>query len=430
MAISNQVCNEQSREPSLIVMLTPDRKIDRRILLEADSLESSGWRVVIIAMPLDPGDKDTDARVVRVAAASPLSSVGNTVLRTNRWLRRRLPTNGRLIRAAKAFAWRYLKDQELFFTELFLKSVSDFCPSIVVAHDLPMLPVAVSINQRCGAKIVYDSHELFVEQEFSSREKKRWAEIEATYIGRCDAVITINPSIAGELEKRYGIRDVKVVYNAERAGIPPENKQVFHKAYGLAPETKVILYQGGLIAGRNLEALVRAMHFVRNPLLHLVIMGEGNCGSSLQKRAENLGLSGRVHFHRGVPQQELIAFSACADAGVIPYKANCLNNYYCTPNKLFEFIAAGVPIIASDLPEIRNLLMTNRIGLVGDMSSPEKAARLLDDFFSEPGRVREWKNQIMQARQRLCWEDKKIVEIFSSLRDSNRSSSCPAAASE
>jgi len=64
------------------------------------------------------------------------------------------------------------------------------------------------------------------------------------------------------------------------------------------------------------------------------------------------------------------------------------------------------------------------------MGSPEKAACLVDDFFSEPGRLQEWKNQIMQARQSICWEDRKIVEIFSSLRDSNPSPSCPAGASE
>jgi glycosyltransferase involved in cell wall biosynthesis len=430
MEISNQACNKSSREPSLIVMLTPDRKIDRRILLEADSLEAGGWRVVIIGMPLDPGNLDTDRRVLRVSGGDASVSVGNFVLLANHWFRRRLPINGRLIRAAKAFAWRCLIDQELFFRRLFSNAVSSFCPAIVVAHDLPMLPIAVSVSLRCGAKLVYDSHELYCEQEFSRRERRRWTEIESKYIGNCDAVITINPSIAGELEKRYGIRDVKVLYNAERAGDPPINRRLFHKVYGLSPETKVVLFQGGLIAGRNLDVLVRAMKSVRNPLVDLVVMGEGNLGSSLKKTADRLGLSGRVHFHPGVPQEDLLAFSACADAGVIPYQPNCLNNYYCTPNKLFEFIAAGVPILASDLPEIRNFLIPNRIGLVGDMSTPDTAACVIDDFFSDPGRLQGWKDQIMQVRQGIYWEDGKIVEIFASLPDSNRQSSSRGTALE
>jgi glycosyltransferase involved in cell wall biosynthesis len=418
MAISNQTLNDHPENSDLIVMLTADSKIDRRILLEADSLEAAGWRVIILAMPLDPGDKVDDPRIVRIDADGFSVSKENAVLLVYRRLRKRLPMNSRFMRAAKAFAWRYLEDQEFFFVKLFSNAISRFSPRIFVAHDLPMLPVAWLASKRCGAKLVYDSHELYCEQELPALERRRWVEIESKYVVDCDAVITVNASIARELERRYRIRDVNVIYNAERCEEEPTKKRIFNRTFGLAHERKIVLFQGGLYAGRNLEVLIRAMRHLRNPLLNLVLMGDGRLRISLENTVKKLRLSDRVHFHPAVPQKDLLAFSACADAGVIPYQPTCLNNYYCTPNKLFEYIAAGVPIIASDLPEIRNIVTTHRIGLVGDLSTPNSAAQLIEEFFSDQKLLEGWREQVMQARQHVCWgrEMEKIARIFSGLR--------------
>jgi glycosyltransferase involved in cell wall biosynthesis len=128
--------------------------------------------------------------------------------------------------------------------------------------------------------------------------------------------------------------------------------------FGLPVDKRIVLLQGGLSAGRNLEVLVDAMHYVKDPSVVLVVLGDGLLLRSLQKMAQQEGLAGRVYFHAAVPQNELLELTAAADAGVIPYQATCLNNHYCTPNKLFEFIAAGLPILATDLPEIRRLVET------------------------------------------------------------------------
>jgi len=405
--------HDRSAESGSIVMLTTDGKIDRRILLEADSLEAAGWEVTIIAMPLAPGEMDTDPRIVRIDADNLLSNRGNFFLHAYRWLRQRVPQSGWLMRKIKAIAWRYVVDQESFFVKLFSSATSRFSPDIFFAHDLAMLPVARLASQRSGAKLIYDSHELYSEQEFSAREKQRWTEIEAKHIRACDAVITVNPSIAKELERRYGLHGVNVIYNAERSRRSLERKGLFHRAFELSPDQKVILFQGGLLAGRNLEVLVEAMGHVRNPILNLVILGDGQLSAPLKRLVEKLGLSDRVHLHPAVPQEQLLAFTASADAGVIPYQPNCLNNYYCTPNKLFEFIAAGVPIVASDLPELRRMIQTHRIGLVGDMSTAEKTAQLIDDFFGDSERLQGWRRQTLMARQTVCWEEeeKKLISL-------------------
>ncbi len=399
-------------------MLTMDRKIDRRILLEADSLEENGWQVKIVAMMLDPGDVDSDPRVVRIGGETRIGSRNQFVLDAYRRVRQCMPMNNWLMRSIKSAAWRYAIDQEKFYLQLYSETAAHFSPTVFVAHDLPMLPVASVACKRCGAKLVYDSHELYSEQEFSSREKRRWAEIESKYISSCDAVITINPSIASELEQRYKINNVKIIYNAERVEALPINQHLFHKAFGIDPDQKILLFQGGLSAGRNLEVLVGAMRHVRHPQVDLVILGDGQLQNSIKKKAQRIGLTGRFHLHPAVPQKSLILFSASADIGVIPYQATCLNNHYSTPNKLFEYIAAGLPILANDLPEIRNIIDTHQIGFVGDMSTAEKAALLIDQGFSSAQRLEAWRNQVAQVRQLINWENEsiKLVEIFERFR--------------
>jgi glycosyltransferase involved in cell wall biosynthesis len=401
-----------------IVMLTPDRQVDRRILLEADTLEASGHSVKIIAMPSDSGTSEVDRRITRIGSEGQVAGTESMALHLYRWVRKFLPMDSAPMRFLKTLVWRYAFDQEAFYLDLFLPVASQFEAHVFMAHDLPVLPVAHALSRRCNAKLVYDSHELFSEQEFSNYEKRRWAKIETKYIRDCDAVITVNPSIANELEHRYGIQHVNVIYNAERTSDPPVKQALFHEAFGLPAGKKILLFQGGLSAGRNLEVLVEATGLVRNPYLNLVILGDGQLGDSLKNMVKARKLGDRVHFHPAVPQGDLLRYSACADAGIIPYQAICLNNYYCTPNKLFEFIAAGVPILASDLPEIRNLIETHRIGLVGDLSTTEKTAKQIDDFFSNPMRLKQWQDNVLRARQHVCWENesKKLVKIFDQLK--------------
>ena len=401
----------------MAVMLTPDRQIDRRILLQADSLEADGWDVTIVAMPLDAPAQD-DPRVVRIGSTTGVARRENLVLGAYRWVRSHLPMNGVAMRLLKRLAWRYLVDPELFYTRLFHAAAAQFSPRVFVANDLPMLPVARQVAQACGARLVYDSHELYCEQEFGEREKKRWAQIEARQIGACDAVITVNQSIATELERRYGLADVKVILNAERCERPPTRTRLFHERFALAADRRVLLFQGGLSAGRNLEVLVAAMALVQDPSVVLVFLGDGVLRQKLHAKSAAASIAGRVYFHAAVPQNELLGLTAAADAGIIPYQATCLNNYYCTPNKLFEFVAAGIPILASDLPEIRRLVVGQHIGMVGDMGSAQLLAFLIDGFFADPQRLRTWQDNLSIARKTICWEseEKKLVQIYRALR--------------
>lgn len=400
-----------------ILMLTADRQIDRRILLEAESLREADWDVVVLAMPAEKGGGADPVWVHRLDSQSQVSSKEHIILAAYRMIRQCLPMNGRLMSALKRIAWRYFVDQESFYTAFFIPAAYAYSPTVVVAHDLPMLPSASLVAQYCGAKLVYDSHELYCEQELSRRERARWRTVEQTLIGDCERVITVNQALAAELKNAYGLNHVSVVQNASLRRAVMTKARYFHQYYRLTEASKVLLYQGGVIAGRNLDVLVEAMEFVSASDVHLVILGDGILTARLQSIIRRRSLCGRVHLHAAVSQQDLPELTASADAGVIPYLANCLNNLYCTPNKLFEFIAAGVPVLASDLPEVARVIYRHSMGQVADFRSSESIARAIHQFFVEPDRLQQWRQNAAAASQEVCWEleGRKIVALYESL---------------
>lgn len=406
---------EEEGAPRSILMLTADRRIDRRILLEAETLEARGMRVTILAMPHEEEEAEQeDRRVVRVRKEEVGRRRESLVVDLYRWIRQRMAMNGRVMLWLKRIAWRWVVRPEEFYLQLFWRAATRYRPDVVVAHDLPMLPVAVRVAERCGARVVYDSHELYAEQEYTAREKRAWRELEGAYIQRADAVITVNRSIAEELTRRYGLSRVEVILNAERREPQPDKGTWLHERFGLPATRKILLLQGGITAGRNLETLVRAMGHVRNREVVLVLLGEGVLRQRLERIVKRLGLSERVFFGLLPVAAERRALTGSADGGIIPYQAECLNNYYCTPNKLFEYLGAGLPILATDLPELRRFVDGYGIGLIGDTSTPVSMAKMIDEFVGDEKRLAGWREQACATRERVHWEaeERRLVEIF------------------
>src|SRR5699024_9203182 len=134
---------------------------------------------------------------------------------------------------------------------------------------------------------------------------------------------------------------------------------------GIPQDSKVVLYQGGLAAGRGLDVCVRAAaEFPED--VHLIFIGKGRMREELQALAQELGVSDRVHWLPAVEPGELSAYTAAADVGLIPYQPVSRNNQYALPNKVFEYTGAGIPFVASDLPELRGIVEAARCGEVYD----------------------------------------------------------------
>ena len=393
-----------------VLVLTIDHQIDRRILNAVDTMESSGLSVNIQA----PFAADR--------SKPPAPVAGSYVRGIFRRLQQSLKANlqgpmgaeGLLfLRRVKFVSLNVLRQvhhqlrllffsNDRHFSKVFERNSEHVMPRLVIANDLPTLPYGVKIAKLHGVPLVYDSHELFTEQEFSPRDKKQWEIVEQKYIYNATSIITVNESIRDELRRRYNLAEVNVVMNAENpARKHPEN-------IGFADTKtlgrKVVLYQGGFSPGRFLTQLVQAGALISDPEALLVFLGSGSEEVEMVNTIKQHELQDRVLIHPAVPQEQLLNYTATAYLGVIPYKATCLNNKFATPNKMFEFVAAGLPFVGTELPEIAKIVNRYKIGLVGNTDTPQAMADLINTALEDKQRYQAWKKNMMIAQREVSWD--------------------------
>jgi glycosyltransferase involved in cell wall biosynthesis len=175
------------------------------------------------------------------------------------------------------------------------------------------------------------------------------ARLERGWARAADRVITVNQPYATELARRFDVTMPVIVMNCSYRFSPPTPQpRLFHERLGLAPDTRVVLYQGGFSVGRGVEQLMEAIRLV--PGAVLVVMGYGALEAEFRARAARPANQGRVHILSAVPPTELLDWVASADVVGVLFQHDTLNNYLSTPNKFLEAMAAGVPTVCSDHP--------------------------------------------------------------------------------
>jgi len=391
--------------PGTITMLVADAIIDRRVLLSARSLQQAGWAVTVIGMPY-PGPIDHDRRMFPEVTIERINPAAPT--------RPPARVQGLLNRVD---LWRQVFPGYLPFLELALLAPAE----IYVAHDLPVLASAATAAEALDATLLYDAHELFPEQRlFGADYAALLARTECELIHRSTLVTTVNSSIAAEISRRYAIELPEVILNAPATpvgGLPVRRTNLIRERLGLGLETKILLFQGGLSVNRNLETLVRAMAQVEREEVMLVLMGpDGDLLGKLQRIAGDLDLHHRrVHFLEAVRQDVLLSWTASADVGIIPYPPIDLNSRLCTPNKLFEFIVAGLPILANDLPELRRFVAENGFGENHPMDDPAMMALAIDNFFC--GDLQSYRAALQRRGAEFVWEvqGRRLVDLYRAL---------------
>lgn len=263
-----------------------------------------------------------------------------------------------------------------------------FDPHAVHCHDLNTMPIGHAYARRHpSCKVVFDSHELYEEQSLATPLQKRiYQGRQQYYSSRVDAFITINQSIADYLKKKYPkLPDPVLVRNATKPLTEPVIYDGrLHSKAGLPHERRILLYQGGFAARRGLDALVRSCVLLPADWC-LVMMGWGAFEPKLRQIAEEIDPEERsIRFIPPAPHAELVHWTCGGSLGVIPYENVCLNHWFCSPNKLWEYPIAGVPILASPFPEMRATIEKWDIGLfLRDPATPEGIAEVVEGLTDE-----------------------------------------------
>ena len=283
-------------------------------------------------------------------------------------------------------------------------------------HDLHTVPTAYKTAARTNSKVIYDAHELYTEMSgLKSIERKLYTIIERKYAPKVNAVITVNESIAAELKERYHLKvKPNIIFNCPEVSrnIIITKNDVLREKLNISKETKIVIYQGGFSRNRGLFNLIRSAKYINNGVV--VFMGWGRIEDDLKTEVKKLKLEDKVIFTPGVPQNELLNHSKSADLGVIPYQFVGLNNYYTSPNKLFEYINAGVPIAASDFPELKRVIDKYNIGETFDPESPKSIAEGINKIIDNPEYNNNLKENTKFAATDFTWEreEKKLLKIY------------------
>jgi glycosyltransferase involved in cell wall biosynthesis len=251
-------------------------------------------------------------------------------------------------------------------------------------HDLLGLLAASGLQRRHGGGLVYDSHELFLDAGSAARlpspARRLLSRMERGASRRADAVITVNASIAEELGRRYGVRPI-VVMNCPRLG--PARKRGRLRDHLNLGSRPVVLYHGALNPGRGVEQLVDSL-----PLLPaetaVVLLGYGDLAAPYSALAAQESHRGRLFVVPAVPIADLPSWICDADVGVIAFQPVDRNNVLGTPNKLVEYLEAGVPMVVSDFPEMRRLVTETGAGIARDTSTAASLAAAIRELLDEP----------------------------------------------
>jgi glycosyltransferase involved in cell wall biosynthesis len=348
-----------------------DLTYDSRVRREATTLAAAGFDVTIACLAGERQARDlpdnVKVLVLRPSTTTILPGAPNPFLGSD---------PGRLTSVGQRIGWLrdYVRNLRSWG-----RLVLDASGHIDIwhAHDLTGL-VAVAPNADPVTPLVYDAHELFLETGTALRLPRVVRSVLRAYerrlVSRASAVITVNDALAAVLRTRYKPARIVAVHNCPDRWSPPASRStLLREAAGIPDEAPTLLYHGALSTNRGVEQLMDALLEPGLEKAHLVLMGFGEMRQRYGIAAADPRWRSRVHVLDPVPPAELLPWIASADVGVMPIQPSTLNHRLSTPNKLFECLAAGIPVVASDFPSMRRIVMDDEAGPLGVVCDPTRA---------------------------------------------------------
>jgi len=369
----------------------------------------------------------TDERVLREATALAQAGIDVTIVDIEKdSARPRVETfRGVRLKHVVAPSWYRGSRNKLWFLLRILALMLRFATTVIRtdadiyhAHDDLAFPACFFAATLRGKRLVLDAHELPLANPRLDR-LRLIAGIAHGFlrfvVSRANGLITVSAPIAREISRRYGGPTPILVRNVPVYHDPVAASSELRDRLGLAPSVRVALYQGWLTANRALDVIVRAAPFL-SPGHVIVIMGGGDQEPGLRALITSLNVADRVFITPAVPYDMLLRCTASADLGLIVYRPTySLNVRYCLPNKLFEYMMAGVPTLSSSLDAVAEIITTYNTGQVISSLEPEAVAGAINAILADEGtRKRMRENGWRAAREEFRWdiEQQRLLRLY------------------
>jgi len=300
-------------------------------------------------------------------------------------------------------------------------------------HEITGCIPALIAARRRGAKFVYDAHELeadragFIEKSWWLRRVSLWCL--RSVLRHADHVICASESRAKIMLEEYGVRELPtpILNVTPRAGMPDLSME---GSAGIAPRVvvrdagreidltgkRVVLYQGTLAAGRGLDRVVSALCHLDQDIV-LLVLGRGATFDALIAQSEREGTRNRLIMAGQVPADALAGYMRLAHLGLAIYRNTCRNNYYCAPNKIYEYASVGLPVVGPNFPDVESVLIGRRIGRVFDPDDPPSIAKAISEVFADPVLRAEMSRNALALKEQVNWEqqEEKLAGLYEGL---------------
>ncbi len=290
----------------------------------------------------------------------------------------------------------------LFFYLLFKKA------DLLYSNDLDTLLPNFIISKIKKIPLLYDSHEYFTEvPELIGRPttRKIWLWIEKKLLSRMDFMITVSASIAKQYEEKYNIKAIVVRNVPLKKGQNPEMPEIYFD------KKNILIYQGSLNKGRGLENMILSMQYL--PEANLVIAGKGDIEKSLRNIVKQNNI--KNVFFIGIQRPEnLYSYTFHATLGISVEESTGLNYLYALPNKIFDYIQAGIPVMVSELPEMNKIIEKYKVGFINTHTETQKFATKIREAIFNEELMQQWKTNTIAAGKELIWENEseKLIDIL------------------
>jgi glycosyltransferase involved in cell wall biosynthesis len=410
---------------------------DARVIREASALSEAGYEVTIIALH-DHSDGLAEMETMKGFTVIRVKKYWDIYFSIKKLMRnvaakiKRLKHNKALLLVSiplliaalplfiiyKAVGWLMKKGQILKITSIltvFIRMIRQGLKEDYVlyhSHDLNTLPQACICSLIKRGKLIYDSHE--VQTSRTGYVGKRYYYLEKVFIRHIDKMIMTTNTRADYTRDLYRIEKPAVIHNYS-VNIDLSHQSVdLHGILDIPREEPILLYQGGLQVGRGLDKILEAIPQIERGTV--VFLGNGKLKDSLIEYCQKAGLQDRVRFHPAVPVDELLYYTTNATLGFQVLQNICFNHYSTLSNKLFEYMMAEVPVVASHFPEIKKIVEKEKIGIIIDPESSSSIAKAANAIVANAEKI-DYRENCRRAKEMYNWDMEKrhLIQIYEDL---------------
>ena len=374
-------------------------RTDPRVMREATTLAEAGFAVSIV---------DIEGEAGRPATEEIQGVSLRHVLMPNWYISTRFP-------------WSLLKAAQMFIrtTLRVMRTPAD----VYHTHDVPALPAAYIAARWRRKPLIFDAHELpLSEMPLSQMSRSRRSihpfltRLFVAMLPGCAGAIATSSPMAREMSKLYHYPEVSVVRN-----FPPYRRvspgDRLRQHLGLSPEVRIALYQGNIQPDRELDRVVRAASFLEQDIA-IVMMGkaEPTTLSQLEALIASEGIADRVKIIPPVPYAELLDWTASADIGLAIFSPDYTPHMkVCLPNKLFEYLMAGLPVLASSLDAVAEVVNVYDVGHILSSLAPADIGNAINSLLANQAALAQMgHNALDAAQQEFCWEKEgqELIRLY------------------